>query len=208
MSVRICNIQKTYNSKRVLDIENYHFKENYIYVIRGKNGEGKSTLLNIIAGIEKPDYGEVLYDFKTDCLRYDISMMLQKPYLFNTTVYENIIMGLKYRKINKNEIDKRLKRYCSYFKMGELMNKNAKKLSGGESQRVALLRSAILESKLMLLDEPTSSMDYENTLMAEKLILDMKNKGSTIIMVTHDMSQAKRIGDKIILLEDGRINYD
>lgn len=208
MNVKILNIQKTYNSKRVLNIKSFNFKENQIYVISGRNGEGKSTLLNIIAGIEKPDYGEVLYDFKTDCLRYDISMMLQKPYLFNTTVYENIIMGLKYRKLNKSEIDKRIKKYCSYFKMDELLNKNAKKLSGGESQRVALLRTAILETKLVLLDEPTSGMDYENTLMAEKVILDMKKKGSTIIMVTHDMNQAKRLGDKIIFLEDGRIKDD
>lgn len=207
MYVSACNVVKAYNNKKVLDIDELNFENKCIYVIKGSNGSGKSTLLESIAGIITPDSGEILYDaeFSVKDLRSNISMMLQKPYLFNTTVYNNIIIGMKFRKLQKNEIKERIKKYCGYFNMEDILYKNAKKLSGGEAQKVALLRTAVLQTRLILLDEPTASMDFENTLKAEKLIRDMKNEESTIIMITHDNEQAKRIGDKIIFMDKGRI---
>lgn len=207
MYVSAKNVVKAYNDKKVLDIGELNFENKCIYVIKGSNGSGKSTLLESIAGIITPDSGKILYDtgFSAKDLTSNISMMIQKPYLFNTTVYNNIIIGMKFRKLQKNEIKERIKKYCGYFHMEDILYKNAKKLSGGEAQKVALLRTAVLETRLILLDEPTASMDFENTLKAEKLIRDMKNEETTIIMITHDNEQAKRIGDKIIFMDKGRI---
>jgi tungstate transport system ATP-binding protein len=89
--------------------------------------------------------------------------------------------------------------------MTDILNMNAKKLSGGEAAKTAMLRAAVLETELTLLDEPTSSMDIENTLRAERLTKDISKNGRTVIMVTHDFYQAKRIADYIIFMDKGRI---
>lgn len=207
MEINYKSAVKKYNNLSVLDIEELTINEGKIYSILGFNGSGKSTLVKCTAGIEKLTSGLIKYDKVKDIesKRNKISIMNQKPYLFNESVEKNIIKGLLFRKMNSSIINNRLKHYCSYFDIEHLMNKNAKFLSGGENAKIGLLRTAILETEVTLLDEPTASMDVESTLNAERLICDMRNENKSVIVVTHDIFQAERISDYIIFMDKGKI---
>lgn len=207
MEIKIVNAVKSYEGREVLNIPELEIKNGLIYAVIGLNGSGKSTLLQCIAGIEKLSGGRIEYKENLsyqDC-KLDISYMNQKPYLFNETVKKNILIGLKYRKLSKTEIENRFEKYRYYFNMEYLLDKNSKKLSGGEFAKTALLRTAVLEGNLILLDEVTASMDIESTIKAEKLIKDMKKEENTIILVTHDLYQARRIADYVIFMDQGKI---
>ncbi len=201
------NAVKEYNNIKVLDIENLVIREGKVISILGCNGSGKSTLMKCTDGIEKLTSGYINYDDsnKMEDRLNRISILNQNPYLFNETVEKNIIKGLLFRKMDKNEISNRFNKYSDYFDIDHLMKKNAKLLSGGESSKVALLRTAILEPEITLLDEPTASMDVESTLNAEKLITDMKTRIRTVIVITHDIFQAERISDEIIFMDKGKV---
>ncbi|MGB4439890.1 MAG: ATP-binding cassette domain-containing protein [Sedimentibacter sp.] len=206
MNVTLENAVKDYGSSRVLDIEKLEFKKG-IYVILGSNGSGKSTLINCIASLNNLSYGNIYYDGKkfNNYSRDLISILVQKPYLFNITSYENIISGLKFKKVNKEEINLRVEKYMHYFEVDALLNKKAHWLSGGERAKIALLRTAVLETEITMLDEPTASMDIESSIKAENLIKQLSFGGRTVIIVTHDVFQAKRIADYVIFMDKGKI---
>ena len=206
MNVTLENAVKDYGSSRVLDIEKLEFKKG-IYVILGSNGSGKSTLINCIASLNNLSYGNIYYNGKKldNYSRDLISILVQKPYLFNITSYENIISGLKFKKVNKEEINLRVEKYMHYFEVDALLNKKAHWLSGGERAKIALLRTAVLETEITMLDEPTASMDIESSIKAENLIKQLSFGGRTVIIVTHDVFQAKRIADYVIFMDKGKI---
>lgn len=205
MNISIDGVYKEYGNRRVLDISNMEFKEGSIYAVLGLNGSGKTTLLECVAGINTASGGIIRYDDDLAADRERISIMLQKPYLFSGTAMDNIMMGLKLRKFEKQKAIDRVDKYIHYFDIDNILYNNAKGLSGGESAKVALLRTAVLESEVTILDEPTASMDIESTLGAEKLICNMSGGKRTVIMVTHDLYQAKRIADYAIFLDKGRV---
>lgn len=207
MIIKVIDASKKYNEKEALYIEELNFEEGYVYALLGLNGSGKTTLLQCVSGLDTFTSGTVLYDNSrsTEVTKMDVSVMLQKPYLFNSSVIENIIMGLKFRKFSSEAIQKRLNCYIHYFNIGELLNKNSRELSGGEQAKVSLLRTAILETEITFLDEPTASMDIESTLKAEKLIKTMAGGKRSVIIVTHDLLQAERVADFVIYLDSGRI---
>jgi len=207
MNIYVEDAYKEYNHRRVLDIDSLKFNEGNVYALLGLNGSGKSTLLECIAGINKLTGGIIRYGEETsiDAVRHNITIMTQKTYLFNMSVIDNIKSGLKFRNMGKEKTESLLKKYLPYFDMKELLLKNAKKLSGGESAKTALLRAAVLETEVTLLDEPTASMDIESTINAEKLIKQMAENGRTVIMVTHDLYQAERIADYVLFMDKGRI---
>lgn len=207
MNIRVLEVSKEYNGKEVLYIEELNFKEGYVYALMGLNGSGKTTLLQCASGLEGVTKGRVLYDNCSydETVKKEISVMLQNPYLFNSSVIENIIIGLKFRKFSKNTIEGKLGHYVPYFSIEHLLSKNAKQLSGGEQAKVSLLRTAILETQMTFLDEPTASMDIESTLRAEKLIRSMSGGKKSVILVTHDLLQAERVADFVIFLDKGRI---
>jgi tungstate transport system ATP-binding protein len=207
MNIRVVDASKKYNEKEVLYIEELNFEEGYVYALLGLNGSGKTTLLQCVSGLSEFTRGTVLYDNCkfNEFIKRDISVMLQSPYLFNFSVFENIIMGLKFRKFNKKIIEKRLSTYLPHFNIDDLLNKNTRELSGGEQAKVSLLRTAILETQMTFLDEPTASMDIESTLRAEKLIRTMASGKRSVVLVTHDLMQAERVADFVIFLDKGRI---
>ena len=190
-----------------MDIDKFEFKSGMVYVILGFNGSGKSTLLHCISGIDSLTCGLITYNNgkALNNVKEGISNFLQRPYLFNVSVYENIVSGLKFRKLSKSLIDDRVNKYIHCFNFKDLLDKNARKLSGGETAKTALIRIAVLETELTLLDEPTSSMDIENTIKAEKLITTMASGNRSVIVVTHDLYQAERIADYIIFMDKGKI---
>lgn len=206
MIITVENAVKDYGNTRVLDINKLEFNKG-IYVILGSNGSGKSTLLSCIAGLNNLSSGKILYegkDFNIN-MRNSVSLLVQKPYLFRKTSYENIISGLKFRKINLEETDKRVNKYLDYLDVQQLLDKKAHWLSGGERAKIALLRTAVLETEVIMLDEPTSAMDIESSIKAERLIMDMASNNRTVIIVTHDVYQARRIADFVIFMDKGKI---
>ncbi|MBU3190806.1 ATP-binding cassette domain-containing protein [Clostridium bowmanii] len=207
MNIKLIDVCKEYNGKEVLNIDELNFKEGYVYALLGLNGSEKTTLLQCVSGLEDFIRGTVLYDNKAfgEFVKSDISVMLQSPYLFNSSVIDNIIMGLKFRKFDKEAIEERISLYVNCFEIDDLLNKNTRELSGGEQAKVSLLRTAILETKMTFLDEPTASMDIESTLRAEKLIKAMAKGKRSVILVTHDFLQAERVADFVIFLDKGRI---
>lgn len=207
MDILVTNAVKSYQNRKVMDIDKFEFRSGMVYVILGFNGSGKSTLLNCIAGIESLTSGLITYSNGKTLyeVKENISNFLQKPYLFNISVYQNIISGLKFRKYGKTLIDERVNKYINSFTLTDLLYKNARKLSGGETAKIALIRVAVLETQLTLLDEPTASMDIESTIRAEKLIKTMASGNRTVIVVTHDLYQAERIADYIIFMDKGKI---
>lgn len=206
MNIDVLNIVKKYTNRTVLDIDNFNFGESCLYAVLGLNGSGKSTLLECIAGVIKFEEGVIKYDDKSiDKVKCEISMLLQKPYIFNMSTKENILKGLSFKTRHlKYDLD-RCREYLKKWDMINLLDKNARTLSGGEKAKVALLRVYVLNTKVTLLDEPTASMDLESTLVAENLIQSMVQNGKTVIMVTHDLYQAKRIADYVIYMDRGRI---
>lgn len=207
MNIKILNAKKEYKGKEALYIDELNFNNGYIYALMGLNGSGKTTLLQCASGVETFTEGQILYDDSNDIdsVRKRISVMPQKPYLFNCSVADNIILGLKFRKLCKNDIKDRLNKYLPYFDLKGLLTKNSRQLSGGEQAKTALLRTAILETEVTFLDEPTASMDIDSTLRAEKLIKNMRSDTRSVILVTHDLLQAERTADYIIFLDRGRI---
>lgn len=206
MKIEVISALKKYKDEKVLEVGNIKFQEGKIYAILGLNGSGKSTLLNCIAGTCQLTKGEIKYNGKNFISeKNNISLMMQYPYLFNCSAKENIIMGLKFRELSPKDIQYRFENYAQYFDIGEIINKNGKKLSGGEAAKVAMLRTVIQDTEVAILDEPTASMDIESTIKAEALIKNIMVDKKTIIIVTHDLYQAERIADEVIFMDKGRI---
>jgi len=211
------NLIKNYGDKNVLNIEAMEIYKNKITAIIGPSGAGKSTLLHLLNGIEPPSSGSIWFedrrieykDMNLD-IRRSMVMVFQKPVVFSTTVYENLAYGLKLRGMEKKEIEKRVEEMLEVTGLKDKSQQKANTLSGGEAQRVAVARAMIIRPKALLLDEPTTNLDPANVLTIEELIKYGKNKyGISVIIVTHNMFQAKRLSDNCLFMLGGRIiEYD
>jgi tungstate transport system ATP-binding protein len=206
-------VTKMFDSTVALDNVDLKVEEGEILALLGPNGSGKSTLLKILALLENPTRGEVYFhnakisNQNRERTRMETTMVFQKATLFNTTVYNNIAYGLKIRKIPKNEIQERVNMALKLVRLEGFQKKYAKKLSGGEQQRVALARALILNTKLLLLDEPTANLDPKNASIIEEIIASINREyKTTIVIATHNMFQAKRFPHRIALMENGKIS--
>lgn len=170
------------------------------------NGAGKSTLLNILADLLPKDEGEILYEESPMPPLKEMTMVFQQPYLMGTTVEKNIAYPLKLRKVPQEEQEKRIENLSEELNLSHLLKKRAAALSLGEVQKVALARALSFEPGLLFLDEPCASIDPHATQEIERLLLKIKKeKQTTILLVTHNLAQAKRIADYVVLLHEGRV---
>jgi molybdopterin-binding protein len=212
ITVELKKLTKAYDKKIVLDTVNLQIREGEILALLGPNGSGKSTILKILAFIENPTSGEVLFqsekvNFKNpEKERMQSTLVFQKTTVFGTSVYNNVAYGLKLRKVPKEKRDKEVKKALELVKLEGFEKRNARKLSGGEQQRVAIARALVLKTKLLLLDEPTANLDPKNAGILEEVI-DTVNRESktTIVMATHNMFQAKKLPHRIALIDEGKI---
>ena len=204
---------KSYD-REVLNIEALSFSRSKIYGIIGPSGAGKTTLLRIINLLTEPDGGTIFFEGRPVPaagqarlpLQRQMTLVFQKPLLFSATVRENIAYGLKVRGFGRDEIKNRITAILEQIGLSHLRDRHAGTLSGGEAQRVALARAVAFEPKLLLLDEPTANLDPANVELMERMILQLKQSMDvTIIMVTHNIFQARRLTDEVIFLYDGRI---
>lgn len=181
----------------------------YISVV-GPSGSGKSTFLKLCCHLISPTKGTIKY--KNECimehnpmdLRKTIAYCFQTPYLFGKTVMDNISFPYSIRGI-KTDL-KRAEELFKLFKLDkEYLNKDIKNMSGGEKQRIGLIRTLLFKPEILLLDEATSALDIDNTLNVEKVIKALNQSGTTIIWVTHNPEQSKKNAHKILTIEAGEV---
>ncbi len=174
----------------------------------GINGAGKTTLLRVIAGLEERDKGNILLDGKdinAKRLRQIATLVFQKTVMFNRSVYGNLAYGLKIRGRKDSEIKERIDLELSAVGLRNFEKRKARKTSGGEQQRIAFARALLLNSRILLLDEPTTNLDPNSATTIERSIASRKKEDEITIMATHNLAQARRLADEIIHIYNGRI---
>lgn len=204
MNITFEKLQKSYDGRKVLDIEKGIIKSGSRTAIIGPNGAGKSTLLKILAGLESADGGSLSYDGSAEFPQMDATLVFQKPYLISTTVEKNIAYPMKLRGYNDDEIEKRITELTEELGLTSFRKQKAWKLSGGETQKVALARALSFKPKLLLLDEPTANIDPYTTAEIEKMLIKA-NEYATIVLITHNLAQAKRVCDEAMMMHDGKV---
>ena len=193
--IELVNITIAYGKKQILEKLNYKFEKGKSYVILGRSGCGKSSLLKLIAGLLKQTKGVTIREngYKTYLLHQNY---VNYPWL---SVLENTLLPIKInRKVTKQDKEQ-AKKVLEYLGLQE-HQKMIYELSGGQQQRLALARLLMANPDIILLDEPTSALDEETTLVVESILKELKAKGKTLITVTHNKAVAERLADEIINL--------
>lgn len=213
MELMLKNVTKRYDGKIILDDINVDIKNNEAVAIIGPSGAGKSTLLRQLSLIEKPDSGTIIVNDNnleevTESEYYkQVGFVFQSHSLFpHLTVLENITLILE--KVHKKPLEEATKtavKLLQHFDLEEHKNKRASQLSGGQAQRVSIVRSLAINPILMFLDEPTSALDPVLTQEVLSTILKLREEHMNFIIVTHEILFAKKAADYIIYMEDGRI---
>ena len=204
------HIYKVYpNGTKAVNDFNININDKEFIVLVGPSGCGKSTTLRMIAGLEEISTGELkIGDQVVNAMEpkdRDIAMVFQNYALYpHMSIYENIAFGLQMRKVDKEEIDRRVKEAAETLGITEYLNKKPKEMSGGQRQRVALGRAIVREPKVMLLDEPLSNLDAKlRTQMRSEIVKLHKKLQTTFIYVTHDQIEAMTMGTRIVVMKDG-----
>ncbi len=210
-NVVLKNVTKIYDKKKVIDGVDLTINDKEFIVLVGASGCGKSTLLRMIAGLEEITEGEIFIgDKKVNNVQpkdRDIAFVFQSYALYpHMTVRENIAFGLKMRKVDKAEIEKKVQEAAQILDLGEYLDRKPKQLSGGQRQRVALGRAIVRNPKVFLMDEPLSNLDAKLRVQMRSEIKKLHEKlQTTFIYVTHDQTEALTMGDRIVVLDKGKI---
>ncbi|MGA9756618.1 MAG: ATP-binding cassette domain-containing protein [Desulfobaccales bacterium] len=212
LNLEVARIVKSYNGQAVLRECSFGFDHGRTYALMGQNGSGKSTFLRIAALLELPDAGEVRYwdngvELPHDLgLRRRITLLLPRTGVFNTSVFHNVAYGLKIRGRSSQEVEARVNEVLGTVGLLHKRRQNGLDLSSGETKRLGIARALVIEPEVFCLDEPTANLDQKNSDIIEEIIFRMKTaRKSTIIVVTHDPAQARRLGDQSLVMENGRI---
>lgn len=178
-----------------------------ITMIMGPNGAGKSLLLRVLAGLIEPDSGTVSWNGGApDRARaHRLAFVFQHPVLLRRSVLANMLHALKATGVPRIDRSRRALAALEQGGLGHLAKSPARVLSGGEQQRLALVRALAARPQLLFLDEPTASLDPTSTAAIETLVLDAAAAGTRILFVSHDVGQARRLADDVLFLCDGRI---
>jgi ABC-type multidrug transport system ATPase subunit len=208
----ITHIRKDYDGRAVLKDCSYAFNGTGAYVLMGPNGCGKSTLLRICSLLEQPYGGDLLFQgdgaplVQDIALRRRMTLVLPRTGVFNTTVFNNAAYGLKVRGVPAARIEELVAKALSFVGLEQKKKQNARTLSSGETQRLGIARALAIEPEILFLDEPTASVDEENTAIIETIIANLKKDGRTlVIMTTHDRDQAARLADRMLIIERGSL---
>lgn len=209
--LEIINLQKMYEGAPLLNGVNFHVDSGETLCLLGSSGSGKSTILRIIAGIETPDEGNVLWKGKEvsgiPVHQRRFGLMFQDYALFpHLSVSENVAFGLRMQHASRSEIETRVREALARVNMSDFVDRRVTDLSGGEQQRVALARALAPRPELLMLDEPLAALDRTLRLdLQEELRELLHQTGIPTIYVTHDQEEAIFLGDRLALLHEGRI---
>jgi tungstate transport system ATP-binding protein len=200
------------NGQPILDVDEFKVAAGESVALIGPNGAGKTTLLHVAALLRRPDAGAVtiLGQFATaenaPILRRQLSVVFQDPLLFDTGVIENAAAGLRFAGVPRADAERRARGWLARFGVGHLSQRRARSLSGGEAGRVALARAFATEPALLLLDEPFAALDGPTrAALLPELRARLRETGAAAVLVTHDLDEAFAFGDRIVVLDRGRI---
>lgn len=210
--IKLVNINKVYeNGVHAIFDFNLTVKDGEFVVFVGPSGCGKSTTLRMIAGLEKISYGTMSFDDRimnsVSPRNRDIAMVFQNYALYpHISVYKNMAIGLKLRKVPADVIDQKIQEAAKFLQLENFLNRKPKDLSGGQRQRVALGRAMVRDARVLLMDEPLSNLDAKLRTAMRKKILELHEKfKKTTIYVTHDQIEAITMADRIVVMKDGFI---
>ena len=210
--LKVVNLNKSFKQNRVLKDITFELEKGEVGVLLGKSGAGKTTILRCINDLEKFDSGEIIIDNKTiksskdmAKIRGQIGMVFQNFNLFpHMTVLENIIESpVNIFKADRYEAEKTAKELLKLVDLEDKLDAYPFELSGGQQQRVAIARSCALMPKVLCFDEPTSALDSDTIQRVVAIIKKLKDKGMTVLIITHDVAFADSVADKIISIKDG-----
>lgn len=216
--MKIPALKKTYKDQVILDTEPMELENSSIIAICGENGSGKSTFGKILAGILKPDSGKAVPHDKSNkgasvahlgadifSSNLRVGYMTQSSFAFQMSVKKNVMLNAD-PDLSKEENEKKADELIHSLGLDAAANKNAAKLSGGQMQRMSLARILMKDYDLLILDEPTASMDSKTTRIAEQIISEYHKKTNCLILIiTHSQNQAERLSNSILYFEDGKI---
>jgi len=181
--------------------------------IIGHSGVGKTTLLKVLAGLEKPNAGTLKYndleitDSNMPLLRRNATMIFQNPLFLRGDIFTNVAYGLRLRKVSEPVVKERVKQALEAVRLPGMVDRDARELSGGEQQRVALARALVLDPEVLLLDEPTSNLDPGNASIINDILRE-QSENRVIVIATHDLPQVIRLADKVLFLKNGVISEE
>ncbi len=208
------NIAQSYSGADIVEDISLTLESGDVFALIGPTGSGKTTLMKMLDLLEKPSSGTILFDGidvtndERDRLaaRRRMALVQQKPIVFNMNVYDNVAVGLKWRGVDRNSRKKKVQHALELVGMAGYAKRDAKTLSGGETQRIALARALVLEPDLLFLDEPTANLDPNSVAKIEEVIENViKEHEIAVFMTTHDMVQGQRLSDKVGVLIDGHM---
>jgi tungstate transport system ATP-binding protein len=209
------HVVMNFGEKEVLKDLSFSVLSGELFTLIGPSGSGKTTILRLIDMLERPTSGSIsiegidvasLKDKDRIPIRRKMSMVFQKPSPLRGTVFDNVAIGLLFRKENTKELKSRVHEALELVGLNDYEERNAGILSGGEMQRVAIARAIATRPNLLLLDEPTANLDPISTQKIEGLITKLNEQyGTTVVLSTHDMLQGQRLADRIAVVTEGRI---
>nr|WP_303714998.1 ABC transporter ATP-binding protein [Methanoculleus marisnigri] len=208
------DIKKSYGNLEVLHDIDLSVREGEILGLIGPSGSGKSTLLRILDLIEPANEGELsVFGIDTIAdrgswldLRRRMGMLFQRPIVFNASVYDNVAMGLRYRRAPRDDIDRKVKDALEAVGLSRYIKSRALDLSGGEQQRVALSRVLVTDPEILFLDEPTANLDPTSTATIEAIVTRLNREANmTVVISTHDLAQGQRLAHRVGVMLEGMI---
>ncbi|WP_265459895.1 ABC transporter ATP-binding protein [Enterococcus sp. HY326] len=204
MAIELNKVSFQYGEKNILKELSFNFEEGRSYVLLGRSGIGKSTLLSLLKGFEKPATGEIIYQKTTP---EAVEIVFQELFLFPwQTVFQGVELPLKIQRLPKDKRREKVNSLLAELGLAEFKEQYPAALSGGQKQRVAMARGLVTNPDYLLLDEPTSSLDQETKEMAQELILrEQQKRKNTLITVTHDIEEAAYLGEIILIMAAGQL---
>lgn len=213
--IETINLEKTFGKLKVLKGINQNIEDGEVVVIIGPSGSGKSTFLRCLNLLEVPTAGQIFFDGKDitakdvdiNKIRENMGMVFQNFNLFkNKTVLENIILSpMLVKKVGRDEAVEKAKKLLDRVGLLDKMDAYPAQLSGGQSQRIAIVRALAMDPEVLLFDEPTSALDPEMVGEVLSAMKDLADDGMTMIVVTHEMGFAREVGDRIIFMDEGTV---
>lgn len=209
---RLQNVTKQYNGRCVLDIPALEIFRGEVFALVGPSGAGKSTLLRLLNFLETPTRGAIYFEDMPFSANQDmplpsrrrVTTVFQRPVLLERTVFDNVAYGLLLR--GEREARQPVMEALDVVGLAHLARQLARTLSGGEAQRVALARALVIKPHALLLDEPTANLDPCNISLIEEIVKNLnRTQGVTVVLVTHNVFQARRIAHRTSLLLEGKI---
>ena len=206
---QITDLKKEYAGRTVTDIEHLDIRRGEMLALVGPSGAGKSTLLRLLNFLEHPTAGRITYQGQAINgsvplpVRRQVTTVFQRPMLLKASVYANVAYGLRLR---GQRVDGQVRNILARVGLEQLARSPAHKLSGGEMQRVALARALVINPAVLLLDEPTANLDPYNIGLIEDIVRQHnRERGTTVVLVTHNVFQARRLADRVGLMLAGRL---